>query len=83
MHIGADLGRVDNTVLFYEDMVTNVKREESNPATGEYLFVSKKPTDTDRPRITLWSVLSPGRLTDVELRDRTVSGFPLSKGRPK
>lgn len=35
VHIGADLGRVDNTVLFYEDMVTNVQREESHPATGE------------------------------------------------
>lgn len=57
MHIGADLGRIDNTVLFYEHVVTNVQREESHPATGEYLFVSNKQTDTARPEITLWSLL--------------------------
>ncbi|KAL2299137.1 hypothetical protein Nmel_014755 [Mimus melanotis] len=78
VHIGADLGSIDNAVLFYEDMVTNVQREESHPATGEDLFVSNKPTDTARPKITLWSLLSPDGLTDVG--DRTVSGY-LPKGR--
>lgn len=38
MDVGADLGRVDNTVFFYEDVVTNVEREKSHPVTGE-LFV--------------------------------------------
>lgn len=66
MHIGADLGRVDNTVLFYENMVTNVQREESHPATGE-VFVSNNQTDTARPKIILWSLLSPDGLTDVDL----------------
>lgn len=33
--IGANLGCIDNTVLLYEDMITNVERKESNPATGE------------------------------------------------
>jgi len=33
--IGANLGCIDNTILFYEDMITNVEREKSNPATGE------------------------------------------------
>lgn len=33
--IGANLGCIDNTILFYEDMITNVEREKSNPTTGE------------------------------------------------
>lgn len=31
MDIGANLGCIDNTILFYEDMITNVEREKSNP----------------------------------------------------
>lgn len=35
MDVGANLGRVDNTVLFYEHVITNVEREKSDPATEE------------------------------------------------
>lgn len=31
MDVGANLGRVDNTVLFYEHVITNVEREKSDP----------------------------------------------------
>lgn len=33
--VGTDLGRVDNTVLLYEDVIANVKREKSHPVMGE------------------------------------------------
>ena len=46
MDIGANLGCVDNTVLFYEDMITNVEREKSHPVTGE-LFVQVYNRQTD------------------------------------
>lgn len=83
MHIGADLGRVDNTVLFYEDMVTNVQREESHSATQEY-FVCVQQTDTARHKITLWSLLSPDVLTDVDLvlETKQFLGFPSLKDSP-
>lgn len=59
--IGANLGCVDNTVLFYEDMITNVEREKSHPVTGE-LFVQLYNIQTDLqhldPKITLWTLLS-------------------------
>lgn len=40
VNIGADLGCIDHTVLFYEDMITNVEREKSHPARGE-VFVQQ------------------------------------------
>lgn len=35
MDVGANLGCVDNTVLFYEHVITDVEREKSNPVAEE------------------------------------------------
>jgi len=43
--VGANLGRIDNAVLFYEDMITDVEGEKSHPATGE-LVVQVHSTQT-------------------------------------
>lgn len=47
--IGANLGCIDNTVLFYEDVITDVEWEKSHPATGE-LFVQVYNRQTNLQR---------------------------------
>lgn len=82
--VGADLGCVDNAVLFYEDVVTDVEREKSHPVTGELfvqVFAGRAEQPATRPETWTGGI---SQLQPDQQRDTTETGLcSLARAWPK